>query len=80
MLSTGQTRQGIEALREAAAANPADAFLERTLTANQRHADTLAAAGQIDEAIARYRLLLDVAPTRSATRDGLAELLQRQKR
>ena len=56
-----------------------DAFLERTLAANQRHADVLAAAGQITEAIARYRLLLDVAPSRTATRDGLTELLAREE-
>ena len=80
LLSAGQTPRGIDALREAAAANPADAFLERTLAANQRHADTQAAAGQIAEAIARYRLLLDVAPTRRATHDGLAELLARKER
>jgi spermidine synthase len=80
LLAAGETPQGLDALREAAAANPADAFLEQTLAANQRHADALAAAGQITEAIARYRLLLDVAPTRAATRDGLAELLEREGR
>ena len=80
LLSAGQTRRGIDALRAAAAANPADAFLERTLSANQRRADAQAAAGQIGEAIARYRLLLDMAPNRRATHDGLAELLAREER
>ena len=77
LLAAGDIREGIDALREAAAANPGDAYLERTMAANQRHADTLAAAGQIDEAIARYRLLIDVSPTRQATHDGLAEILER---
>jgi len=80
LLSAGQTRRGIDALRAAAAANPADAFLERTLSANQRRADAQAAAGQIGEAIARYRLLLDMAPNRRATHDGLAELLAHEER
>ncbi|NIM62695.1 MAG: hypothetical protein GTO30_13950, partial [Acidobacteria bacterium] len=74
-LSSGETARGIDALREAAQANPADAFLERTLAANQRHADEQAAAGQIDQAIARYRMLLDVAPDRPATKEGLEKLL-----
>ncbi len=72
--SAGRTEEGIAALREAAAANPSDAFVERTLAANQQHADELARSGRIDEAIARYRFLLDVAPDRAATRAGYAEL------
>ena len=70
----GDSEQAIAALREAAAANLADPFLEATLAANQRHADALAAEGQLDEARRRYQLLIDIAPGREATRLGWQRL------
>ena len=73
-LSSGATTEAIEALREAAGANPNDRFLEQTLASNQRHADQLAAAGRVDEARARYQLLLSISPQREATLEGWSKL------
>ena len=72
--AAGQGARALALLREAAESNVEDVYLERTLAANQAHADALAAAGERDEAIARYRVLLEIAPDRRATHEGMARL------
>ena len=74
LLSAGETRRGLSLLREAASKNLFDPYLERTLAANQAHADQLAASGDRAAALARYDLLLDIAPERAATQQGIARL------
>jgi spermidine synthase len=73
-LSSGATAEAISGLKDSARANPNDRFLEQTLASNQRHADQLAASGKIDEARARYELLLSISPQREATLEGWRKL------
>ncbi len=76
----GEQQQALERLRAAARLDRNDALLDANLEGNLRHARALADDGRIDEAIARYRLLLDIDPDRVPTRVGLADVLKRSGR